>query len=177
MPLWKNISRVFYFLMLKTLSLVLIILPLWAYELLGTFCFFSISCAISVSSVCISYPNCPVLGLFLIVLNSEALKLMVSVCHTNKCVYYLCSSSSLVPGGKLEPSLPLAIQQWIGKQAAFQSGQLHICLELFRQSNQLHQCKVSSVCIIIWFGFSPDAGLDSSISFILSEIKGKFTKK
>lgn len=51
MPLWKTVSRVSYPLMLKTLSLVLIILPLWAYELVGTFCFFSISCTSSVSSV------------------------------------------------------------------------------------------------------------------------------
>lgn len=99
MPPWKNISRVFYLLMLKTLSLVLVILPLWAYELLGTCCFFSISCTISVSSVS-GYPNCPVLGPLLIMLNSEALKLMVSVCHTNKHVYYLCNSFNALSLGE-----------------------------------------------------------------------------
>lgn len=31
--------------------------------------------------------------------------------------------------------------------------------------------------VIIRFGFSPDAGLYSSVSFILSKIKGKSTKK
>lgn len=43
-------------------------------------------------SLAVSYPNCPVLGPLLIMLNSQALELMGSVCHTNKCVYYLCNS-------------------------------------------------------------------------------------
>lgn len=43
-------------------------------------------------SLAVSYANCPVFGPLLIMLNSEALKLMLLVCHTNKCVYYLCNS-------------------------------------------------------------------------------------
>lgn len=110
MPLWKNTSRVFCLLLLKTLSLVLIILPLWAYELLGTFCFFSFSCTTSVSSVSgCQLPNCPVLGLLLMMLNAEALKPMVSVTLTNVCITSVIIQCR-VPKGKPEPSLPPAMQ-------------------------------------------------------------------
>lgn len=51
-------------------------------------------------SLTLSYPNCPVLGLLLIMLNSETLKLMVSVCHTNKplCITFVIHSMPCLKG-------------------------------------------------------------------------------
>jgi len=78
MPQGKKVCRLFCLWMLwRHYTLVLIILPRWAYEVLDTFCFSAlVLLLLYLLSLVVGCQNCPILGLLLIVLNSEALKLM-----------------------------------------------------------------------------------------------------
>lgn len=121
-------------------------------------------------SLAVSYPDCPVLGLFLwcsILKPSNWWSQFVTL--TNVCITSVIYSFMPCPGGRSRAFIASS-NATVDRQTG--------CSLVRTATNRFGVIQaVWSVYVIIWFGFYSDERLYSSISFIFSEMKGKFTKK